>query len=140
MSEGKAYTIFVKEGDVDKFQDQKEKIFKETLLDSVTREQFEAEVMVSQSPDEGYDKLLLQVRGGVVPGDWFVKIVAREEDEEEEVTIFESKRLGERRGYMLRSMMSESDRSASRKDIMTQELQKRLKQKQKIISDMKKNS
>ena len=140
MSEGKAYTIFVKEGDVDKFRDQKEKIFKETLLDSVTREQFEAEVMVSQSSDEGYDKLLLQVRGGVVPGDWFVKIVAREEDEEEEVTIFESKRLGERRGYMLRSMMSESDRSASRKDIMTQELQKRLKQKQKIISDMKKNS
>ncbi len=137
MSEQKTYKIFVPESDLDKFASQEEKVFSEMVIDETTKEQFQARVMVSQSPGEGYDKLILQGRGGFISGDWFVKIVGREdEEEEEEVTIFESKRLGQRRGYMLRSMMAEGDRSASRKEIMTAELQKRLKQKQKIVADM----
>lgn len=143
MSEQKTYKIFVPESDLEKFLDKEKKVFSEMVIDETTKEQFQAKVMISQSPEEGYDKLILQGRGSFISGDWFVKIVAREEEEEEEekVTVFESKRLGQRRGYMLRSMMAESDRSKSRKEIMTRELQKRLKQKQKIVSEMlKKNN
>lgn len=136
MSEQKTYKIFVPESDLDKFLNQEDKVFSEMVIDEATKEQFQATVMVSQAPGEGYDRLVLQGRGSFIEGDWFVKIVDREDEEEEEVTIFESKRLGTRRGYMLRSMMAESDRSKSRKEIMTSELQKRLKQKQKMVSDM----
>jgi len=136
MSEQRTYRIFVPESDLGKFADQAGKVFKETLIDEATREQFQAEVAVSQSPGEGYDKLLIQGRGGFISGDWFVKILEREEEGEDEVKVFESMRLGERRGYMLRSMMAEGDKGKSKKETMTTELEKRLKQKQQLVADL----
>ena len=136
MSEQRTYRIFVPESDLGKFADQEGTVFKETLIDEATREQFQAEVAVSQSPGEGYDKLLIQGRGGFISGDWFVKILEREEEGEAEVTVFESMRLGERRGYMLRSMMAEGDKGMSTKETMTTELEKRLKQKQQLVADL----
>jgi len=136
MSEQRAYRIFVPESDLGKFADQEGKVFKETLIDEATREQFQAKVTVSQSPGEGYDKLILQGRGGFISGDWFVKILEREEEGEEGVTVFESMRLGERRGYMLRSMMAEGDKGKDKKETMTTELEKRLKRKQQLVADL----
>lgn len=137
MSKQKTYKIFVPEDTLDRFINQEGKVFNEILIDETTREQFQAKVIVSQSGGEGYDSLILQGRGGFISGDWFVKIVEREgEEEEDEVTIFESKRLGQRRGYMLRSMMAESEKTEAKKEIMTTELKKRLKQKQKLVSEM----
>ena len=136
MSEEKTYTIFVPEDNLEKFRDQEGEVFQETLIDEATREQFEAKVMVSKSPGEDYCRLRLQGRGGFVPGEWFVKIVERAEEEDEDVTVFESMRLGERRGYMLRSMMAESDKGASKKETMTTELEKRLKRKQELVAEI----
>ena len=138
MSGEKTYRIFVPEDALEKFVGKEGEAFSETLIDEGTREQFPAKVMVSQTGGEGYDRLILQGRGGFVSGEWFVKIVEREEEEEEDdkVTIFESKRLGQRRGYMLRSMMGEEDRAEAKKEIMTTELEKRLKQKQKLMKEM----
>lgn len=68
MSEQRTYRIFVPESDLGKFADQEGKVFKETLIDEATREQFQAKVTVSQSPCEGYDKLILQGRGGLSLG------------------------------------------------------------------------
>ena len=139
MSEEKTYTIFVPEDNLEKFRDQEGEVFQETLIDEATREQFEAKVMVSNSPGEDYCRLMLQGRGGFVSGEWFVKIVERAEEEDEDVTVFESMRLGERRGYMLRSMMAESDKGASKKETMTTELEKRLKRKQELVAEILKN-
>lgn len=137
MSDQKTYRIFVPEDDLDKFKNQEGKVSKETVIDESTREQFEAEIMVSQSPVQEYEKLLIQGRGGLIPGEWFVKIVKRlDEEEEEEVTVFESMRLGQRRGYMLRSMMAESEKGDSKKETMTSELQKRLKRKQELVEEL----
>ena len=136
MSEQRTYRIFVPESDLGKFADQAGKEFTETLIDEATREQFQARVTISQSPGKGYDKLLIQGRGGFISGDWFVKILAREDEGEDEVTVFESMRLGERRGYMLRSMMAESDKGESKKETMTTELEKRLKRKQQLVADL----
>ena len=58
------------------------------------------------------------------------------EEGEDEVKVFESMRLGERRGYMLRSMMAEGDKGKSKKETMTTELEKRLKQKQQLVADL----
>lgn len=139
MSDQKIYRIFVPEDDLEKFRNHEETVFTETVIDESTREQFEAEIMVSESPDKEYDKLLIQGRGGLVSGEWFVKIVKRmddEEEEEEDVTVFESMRLGQRRGYMLRSMMAESDKGSTKKETMTSELQKRLKRKQQLVEEL----
>ena len=138
MSDQKIYRIFVPEDDLEKFRNHEETVFTETVIDESTREQFEAEIMVSESPDKEYDKLLIQGRGGLVSGEWFVKIVKRMDDEEEEedVTVFESMRLGQRRGYMLRSMMAESDKGSTKKETMTSELQKRLKRKQQLVEEL----
>src|SRR3972149_3226644 len=103
MSEQRTYRLFVPESDLGKFADQEGKAFKETLIDEATREQFQAEVGISQSPGDCYDKLLIQGRGGFISGDWFVKILEREEEGEDEVKVFESMRLGEGRGYMVGS-------------------------------------
>lgn len=65
-----------------------------------------------------------------------MKILEREEEGEEGVTVFESMRLGERRGYMLRSMMAEGDKGKSKKETMTTELEKRLKRKQQLVADL----
>ena len=136
MDEEKTYTIFVPEDNLGKFEGQEGVVFTETLIDESTREQFEAKVMVSGSRGEGYDRVQLQGRGGFLSGEWFVKIVAREDEDEDEVTIFESMKLGDRRGYMLRSMMAESDRSKDKKETMTTELEKRLKRKQELVAEI----
>jgi len=136
MDEEKTYTIFVPEDNLGKFEAQEEEVFRETLIDESTREQFEAKVMVSRSRKEGYERVRLQGRGGFLSGEWFVKIVEREDEDEDEVTVFESMKLGDRRGYMLRSMMAESDRSKSKKETMTTELEKRLKRKQELVAEI----
>ncbi len=132
---GEVYKVFVPEGELDKFKNREDKVFTEVLVDEETRETFEAKIMVSQSPLEGYDELLLQGRGGFVQGKWYVKILEREEEEIEPVTVFEAKRLGERKGYMLRSMMAE-EKAKVKKETMTTELEKRLKRKRELVKEV----
>ncbi len=131
----KAYTIFIA-------ADKKEEAYKylaggemisETLQDEDTREQFKAKFEVSNSPQEGWDSLHIQLRSGFLDEKWFVKITARE-DEDDEVTYFESKRLGARRGHMLRSMLAESEgEDAEKKRVMEEELKHRLQWKKDIV-------
>lgn len=133
MSQPRKYKIFI--ADKDKFKGDEDEVFNEILIDEETREQFQAEIKVSYSPLEGYDRLVLVSPRAAILGECHVKIVKRVEEEEEEVTIFESKRLGDRRGYMLRSMMAE-DRDQLKKETMTTELEKRLKRKQEIVQKL----
>ncbi|SPD74118.1 conserved hypothetical protein [uncultured Desulfobacterium sp.] len=136
MNDVKTYTIFVPEDDLEKFLKQEGEILNETLIDEETREQFQAKVIVSRTGGKDFHNLHLQGRGAFLSGEWFVKIVEMDEEEDEEFTIFESKRYGQRRGYMLRSMMAEGDKAAAKKETMTTELQKRLKQKQKLVEEL----
>ena len=136
MTEMKTYTIFVPENDLEKFLRQEGETLSETLVDEGTREQFQAKVIVSRTGGKDFHNLHLQGRGAFLSGEWFVKIVETEDEDDEEVTIFESKRYGQRRGYMLRSMMAEGDKDAAKKETMTTELQKRLKQKKKIVEEL----
>ena len=136
MNDVKTYTIFVPEDDLEKFLKQEGEILEETLIDEGTREQFQAKVIVSRTGGKDFHNLHLQGRGAFLSGEWFVKIVEMDEEENEEFTIFESKRYGQRRGYMLRSMMVEGDKAAAKKETMTTELQKRLKQKQKLVEEL----
>ncbi len=143
MSQPKTYRLFIPEEQVEKFKGQEGTLFAETLIDEDTQEAFRAKIIVSQLPQEGCDRLLLQARSGFLPGPWFVKIVEQEEDEEEAVKVFESMRLGERRGYMLRSMMAEGEEKSKRKEaIMTTELEKRLQKKRDLVETLlsKKNN
>ena len=136
MNDVKTYTIFVPEDDLEKFLKQEGEILDETLIDEETREQFQAKVIVSRTGGKDFHNLHLQGRGAFLSGEWFVKITETEEEEDEGFTIFESKRYGQRRGYMLRSMMAEGDKAAEKKETMTTELQKRLKQKQKLVEEL----
>jgi hypothetical protein len=136
MNDVKTYTIFVPENDLEKFLKQEGEILDETLIDEETREQFQAKVIVSRTGGKDFHNLHLQGRGAFLSGEWFVKITETEEEEDEGFTIFESKRYGQRRGYMLRSMMAEGDKAAEKKETMTTELQKRLKQKQKLVEEL----
>lgn len=131
----KVYKVFVPEDALDKFKGREGELFTETLVDEETRAAFQAKIMVSQSPQEGYDELVLQGRGGFVSGQWYVKIVEREEEAEEAVTVFEAKRLGARRGYMLRSAMAEGEKS-SEKEATAMELEKRMKRRQEITTEL----
>jgi hypothetical protein len=136
MSDQKTYRIFLPEGDLSKFEGKEGLPFEETIIDEGTLEQFQAKVVISRRPAEGYDKLLLQGRGNFLPGDWFVKILEREDDEVEEVTVFESMRLGDRRGYMLRSMMAEGEKSDQKDDIMNKDFEERLKRRQDLVAEL----
>lgn len=127
----KTYIVFAPEDELDKFKAHQSEVLDETLMDAESRDQFRAKIIVSQSPQEGYDKLLIQVRGSYIPEEWYVKVVERQE-EDEEVTVFQSMKLGERRGYMLRSMMSEK-KAEAKKETMTTELERRLKRKQEEV-------
>ncbi len=107
--------------------------FSDILLDEETREQFQAKIQVSRTPREGWDGLHIQLKSNYLDEEWYVNIVEREE-EEEEVTYFESKRLGARRGHMLRSMMAEAEEEeAEKKRIMEQELKQRLQWKKQLL-------
>jgi ABC-type phosphate transport system auxiliary subunit len=136
MNDVKIYTIFVPEDDLEKFLKQEGEILNETLIDEETREQFQAKVVVSRTGGKDFHNLHLQGRGAFLSGEWFVKVIETDEEEDEGFTIFESKRYGQRRGYMLRSMMAEGDKAAEKKETMTTELQKRLKQRQKLVEEL----
>jgi len=131
----KTYSVFTPEDKLGKFEAHEGEVFTEILMDTETREQFTAKIMVSQSPQEGYDKLLIQGRGFFIGGDWYVKILERVEEEAAPVTVFEAARLGARRGYMLRSMMAE-EKEKLKKETMTTELEKRLKRKREIVKKL----
>ncbi len=138
MESSKTYRVFVPEEQLGKFSDREDVVFEETVIDEDTQEAFQAKITVTQTPKEGYERLVLQGRGAYVPGEWFVKILERQDDDDDEpITIFESKKLGDRRGYMLRSMISETeDKGKSKEQIMTTELQKKLEQRKKLVNEL----
>lgn len=137
MKSDKTYRVFVPEEQLDKFSGSEDIVFEETIIDEATQEAFQAKIAVSQSAKEGYERLVIQGRGGFIAGEWFVKILERQDDDDEPMTVFESMKLGDRRGYMLRSMMSETDEKSKKKEqIMTTELQKRLERKKKLVNDL----
>ena len=111
---------------------QEGEVLTRSLLDPESRGMFEAKIMLSQTPQEGYDELVLE-GGGLarVEGQWYVKILEREEEEEEAVTVFQSLKLSDRRGYMLKSMMGEQ-KTERKKEIMTTELEEKLRRKREI--------
>jgi hypothetical protein len=130
----KRYRIFIPEKGKEKAKEMVGKVLDEVIIDEDTQSQFEAKVIISESPGEGYDELLIQERGGYVEGHWYIRIVEIEEMEEE-MTVFESMKLGDRRGYMLRSMMAE-EKDTVKKEIMTKDLQKRWKQKKELVDKL----
>jgi len=129
------YRIFVPENELDKFKGKENEVFTETLVDEESRGAFQARVMLSQSAKEGYEEVVIQARGGFLAGSWYVKILEKEAEETEPTTVFQATRLGERRGYMLRSMMAE-EKKVLKKETMTTELEKRLKRRQEILKDI----
>lgn len=132
----KRYRIFTPEKGTEKVNEMRGRVSTQVVIDEDTMEQFGAQVMVSDEPEEGYEELVIQERGGYLPGKWYVKIVERQDDEdEEEITVFESLKLGDRRGYMLRSMMAE-EKEKEKKETMTTELEKRWKQKRALVDKL----
>jgi hypothetical protein len=127
----KRYRIFIPEKGAEKLNEMRGRATSDVVIDEDTQEQFEAQILISAEAEEGYDELVIQERGGYLPGKWYVKIVEREE-EDEGITVFESMKLGDRRGYMLRSMMAE-DKEQEKKEAMTTELEKRWKQKRELV-------
>lgn len=132
----KRFRIFIPEKGTIKIDDMRGRLSTQVVIDEETMEQFGAQVIVSDQPEEGYDELVIQDRGGYLPGNWYIKIVERQEDEEEEeITVFESMKLGDRKGYMLRSMMAEK-KEDGKKEAMTTELEKRWKQKRAMVDKL----
>ncbi|OPY65833.1 MAG: hypothetical protein A4E63_02814 [Syntrophorhabdus sp. PtaU1.Bin050] len=126
------YKLFVSEDQLDIFKGKDDVVFTEELMDEETHEAFRAQVMIRDSAKEGYEELIIQVRGGFLAGTWYVKVIEKEEEEPEETTVFQAAKLGERRGYMLRSMMAEQ-KGLLKKETMTDELEKRMKKKQELV-------
>ncbi len=131
----KRYRIFFPEKGSERVKEVEGQVLNEVVIDEDTRGQFKAKIMISASPQEGYDELVIQERGGYLPGKWYIKVLEREEEEEEGITVFESMKLGDRRGYMLRSMMAE-DKEKEKKEVMTSELEKRWKQKRELVDKL----
>ena len=132
------YRIFIPEGELGKFEEE-DRVYEEYVFDFDTGGQFKAKIMVSRSPGEGYEPLTIQVRGDYLPGDWYAKIVEREEEEEEAVTVFQPAKLSERRGYMLRSMMEE-EKLKRKRDIMGKDLEEREKEKKDVVERIRKQA
>lgn len=133
---GKRYRMFLLGEQFEKINETEGKVLSQVVLDMDTQEHFEAKVVLSSSPKEGYDEVVIaSERGTLKPGQWYLKVLEREEAEEEKVTVFESMRLGERKGYMLRSMMAE-EKAKLKKETMSTELEKRLKRKQEIVKKL----
>jgi len=133
------YRIFIPENEPGKFEAAEDRVFEEYVFDFETGGQFKAKIMVSQSPMEGYEPLAIQVRGDYLPGNWYAKIVEREDEEEEVVTVFQPAKLSERRGYMLRSMMEE-EKLKRKRDIMGKDLEEKEKEKRKVIEKIRKQA
>jgi hypothetical protein len=140
MAEGgrKRYAVHVKtltSWEVDKYEGHEGEVLEERIEDQDTGEPFDAKIMVSKTPQEGYDELVLATsRGMLIEGKWFVKVLERIE-EEEVITVFESKKLGDRRGYMLKSMLAE-EKTERKKEIMTTDLEEKLKRKREIAAEI----
>jgi len=133
---GKRYRIFLSGEEFERVNEKEGKVLSQVVLDIDTQEHFQAKVVLSSSPKEGYDEIaIVSERGTFKPGQWYMKVLEREEAEEEEITVFESMRLGERRGYMLRSMVAE-EKAKLKKETMGTELEKRLKRKQEIVKKL----
>lgn len=128
----KRYWFFIAGETLDPLTEVEGKVTTNVLLDDETKEQFKAKIIVSSTPQEGYDEMLVQLRSHLAPKPWYVKVVEREE-EEEEITIFESARLGARRGHMLRSMLTEKEADEVKTEVMQKELEARRKQRQDIV-------
>jgi len=128
--ESRTYRVFAP--DVNEFRRQKGE-FEQELADENTKEHFQARIVLSDEPLEGYDLLIVQSKkmGSDYHEQCYVKIVERVEEDEEAGTIFRGQRLGQRRGYMLESMLQE--REQKKKDVMTTQLEERLKKKQELL-------
>ena len=114
------------------------KLIEIEVMDMESKSWFPTRSLISQQPMEGGEPaaLVSRVARVVEEGEWFIKIVERiEEEEEEGITIFVSKRAGERRGYMLKSMMAEQ-KAKLKQETMTEELESRLKRKQEIVEEV----
>lgn len=136
-SEDQIYRIFV--SDFDKFKGHEGEILEEEIIDEHSLEVFRARIKVSNKPMEGYFPLRLEGSGRssiMLEGQWYVQILERIE-EEEEGTIFQGLRMGQRRGYMLRSMLQE-EKEKAKQEIMTKELESRLKKKQELVRKLRK--
>ncbi len=141
MSERKKYIMQISPGDsdfgkFDQFEGHEGEEYTWDLLDEEFKAQTLCRVLLSKTPKEGYDDLILEGIGiERIEGKWYVKILERiGEDEEEDVTVFRSAKPSERRGYMLRSM-AEEQKTERKKDIMTTELDKRKKRKKQLMEE-----
>lgn len=134
------YKVFISEVEFSatlaKLKEQPNEIFDFTLHDEETKEAFKARLMFSTQPGDNFDELIIESSRGFMVEGWYVKIVEREDgQEEEEITIFQETRLGARRGYMLSSIMAE-EKSRLKNEIMTSELESRLKRKQELVKEI----
>lgn len=136
--ERKMYRMFV--DDIEKFDGPEGEVLVKDIIDEDTRGfLFNTKVILSRKPLEGYDDLRLQGTGRstvTLDGKWYVKVVEQEE-EEEAGTVFEGLRLGQRKGYMLKSML-QKDKDKLKKEAMTKELEERLKRKKEIVEELRK--
>lgn len=133
--EDQIYRIFV--SDFNKFKGHEGEILEEEIIDEHTLEVFRARIKVSHKPLEGYFPLRLEGSGRssmMLEGQWYVQILERIE-EEEKGTVFQGLRMGQRRGYMLRSMLQE-EKEKAKQEIMTQELESRLKKRQDLVKEL----
>lgn len=126
------YLYFSPEERREKVLELENKEIEDTLQDVATREQFMAKMIISREPQEGFEELQIQLRSGMLPETWYVKILERE-TESEEMTIFESKRAGEQRGRMLRAMIADDEKEIIREKVMKEELEKRRKWKEEVV-------
>jgi hypothetical protein len=136
MAEEKEYGLQVSalrgQWEVDKFVGKEDQLLEAELRDMATYSAFKAKIMVSQVPKEGYDKLALFTDRGVMITGWYVKIIERiAEEDEEDIPIFQSSKLSERRGYMLRSLAGEQ-KTERKLEIMTSDLEERKTRKAKL--------
>ena len=120
----KKYKIFAPETNPFKFRGKENEVFEENVFDMLAGEQFRAKIMVSESPQEGYEETEIQIRGDFLPGDWHIKVVEKEEEPDTEVVIHRPAKFSERRGYMLRSMMEE-EKQRRKEEIMTEVVEER---------------
>jgi hypothetical protein len=124
-------------GTFEEFENREGQEFVKELLDEKTREIMECRIVISSTPQEDFDELILEGIGlQRSKKQWYVKILERlDEGEEEEITVFQSAKPSERRGYMLRSM-AEEQKVDRKKEIMTSELEERKKRKQKLTDEI----
>jgi hypothetical protein len=126
------YLYFLPEEKREKALEIENKEIVDNLQDVATREQFLAKMVISREPQEGFEELQIQLRSGMLPELWYVKILEREA-EREEMTVFKSKRAGEQRGRMLRTMIADEEKEIIREKVMKEELEKRRKWKEEVV-------